>query len=183
LQDHPVAQPAALAHYGVGVGEAILPQARLWVNHHMGQQGAALADDHPRPDHHVGSEMDVLADDGARVYDRRGVNSRRIFRGGVENVDSAGKGQIRVRGPQCGSGDRFKVLGYQHSAGLGGAGERSVFRVGYKGQLARTGLFDPLDTGYLLLRVAMAGGAKHAGEFGKLHGGDCTGLRLLNSAV
>ena len=105
------------------------------------------------------------------------------MRGGVKHIDSPGERQIGVRGPQGGRRDPLKVLSHQHSPRLCGAGKRGIFRVGYKGELAGSSLFDPLDPGDLLFLIAMAGGAKYAGEFAKLHAGDCTGLMRTSFAV
>ena len=160
LQDDAIPQAAALANHGMGMGEAILSQLGLGVNHHVGQQGRAFADDRSRANHHVGSDMHILADRGAGVDHRRGVNSRRIHRGGMEDIDGAGKGKVGVGGAQGGSRDRLKLLGHQNRPRLGGAGKGSVLGVGHEGQLAGTSLFNSLDPGDFLIPVSMAGSAK-----------------------
>ncbi len=105
------------------------------------------------------------------------------MRGWTEDVDGAGERQVGVRRPQGGRFDLRKVLGHQDRPGFGRAGKRRVLGVGHKGQLAGTSPFNPFDPGNFLVRIAVAGGPKDTGEFGKLHAGDCTGLSRLNSVV
>ncbi len=179
----PSPKPALLPHHGMGVGEEILSYVGLGVNDDMGQQGGAGSHHHPRSDHDIGPDMRPLANRGAGVNDRRRVDPWRIMRGGTEDVDGVGERQVGVRCPQGGRFDLRKILRHQDSPCLGRAGKWRVFRVGHKGQLAGTSSFNPLDPGNLLILVAMAGGPKDAGEFGKLHAGDCTGVLRVNSVV
>ncbi len=97
---------------------------------------------------------------GAGVDDRGGMNSRRVHRGGVKDIDGAGKGEVWVGGTQGGSRDGLKILGHQHRPSFGSAGKRRVLGVGYEGHMAGTSLFNPLDPGDFLISVSMAGSAK-----------------------
>ena len=82
LDDHPVAQPAALAHLDAGVEQAVLADHGVLVDDHVRVEHRARADPRPGADHGQCADVNAGPQDGARVHLGRRVDARRGPAGG-----------------------------------------------------------------------------------------------------
>src|SRR5271165_405808 len=89
LQEHVDADAAVLAHHGVGVGEEIVSDLYTAIDDDVRQQHSIGADLDVLVDDHIGADVCVASNLRGGVDDRRGMDSRGIAQGLVEELEGA----------------------------------------------------------------------------------------------
>ena len=111
----------------------------------MRQQHTIATDHHIFVDHDIRTDSGILADLGRVMDHRRGVNSNRVTRRAVEELERACEAQIRIARTQSCSRKSREVLGNDYGCSFGGFRGGGVFGIGQEGQLSGSCFFDSRD--------------------------------------
>lgn len=131
-----VAELAVFADDGVRMCEEVMSGANVRIDHDMGEQCGIVANDDVISNDDVSPDMSVGANCGRGRNDGGGMDSRSVCGGLIEELDSAGKGEVRVFYAKGSSVDLGEGWIDEHSGCFRGAGESGVFGIRNEGKVA-----------------------------------------------
>ena len=170
LQNYVVAEAAMFANDGVGVGEEVVSDDGAGVDdgvcqeRRVGSDAGVAIDDNVRADVGVGSDLRGGVDYGS------GMDS--VFVAGwlIEELKSAGEGEVGVLRAEHGSGNGGEVFGDDDGGGASRAGGGGIFRVSDEGYLTGLSFFDASDSAdFCIGEAVFEASLKGFGELCKFH--------------
>ncbi len=142
LKNHVVSQNTVLTHYGMGMGEEVVPDSSSRVDHDMGEERAVVSDFSALLDDYVRSDASGFSDLGARVDHGSFVNARLALRHGIKELNGMSKGEIWILMSKQRALKGGEVIPHDDERRRSRSRCSCIFGIGYKRCMSGRSFFD-----------------------------------------
>ena len=160
-----IAEDAAFADDGMGVGKQVVACLDTGVEDDMGQEGGVRADPNSCPNNDIGPNMSAFSDLRRGVNNRSWMHPRGVGGRLVEESQGAREGQVGILDSKRRGCDLREFGLNQNGGGLRGAGKGGVAGVGNEGDFGRSGNLNPFHARHFHACVAVEGCAQPRCQF------------------